>query len=112
MEERRQKFDQELEERKKDLSGEQLKALMGEHEQQIALLEQNMDSEKQRQISTLKDKIAERKRKRAAALAMKHEAKMSKELMKQQKERREFEKEQVRQACILLFTTLSEIQVI
>ena len=69
---------------------------MGEHEQQLALLERNMDSEKQRQVSTLQDKIAERKRKRAAALAAKHEAEMSKELMKQQKERNELEKEQVR----------------
>lgn len=96
MEERRRKFEQELEERKKDLSDEQLSALMGEHEQQIALLERNMDSEKQRQISTLQDKIADRKRKRAAAMAMKHEAEMSKEIMKQQKERRNLEKEQVR----------------
>ena len=95
MEERRLKFDQELEQRKKDLSEEQLKSLMEQHDQQMALLEQNMDSEKQRQISTVQDKIAERKRKRAAALAAKHEAEMLKEEMKQQKERRNFETEQV-----------------
>ena len=99
MEERRQKFNKELEQRKKDLSDDQLKALMEQHDQQMGLLEQNMDSEKQRQISTLQEKIAERKRKRAKALAAKHDAEMSKEMMTQQKERRDFEKEQVRKSA-------------
>ena len=100
LEERRQNFESELEKRKKDLTDEQLGALMNEHQQQLDLLERNMDSEKQRQISTLQDKIAERKRKREAALAAKHEAEMSKELMKQQQERNKLENQQV---CLEIF---------
>lgn len=96
LEERRQKFEQELQQRKKDLSEDQLNALMGDHEQQIALLERNMDAEKQRQISTLQDKIAQRKRMRAEALKSKHEAEMSKEVLKQEKERHDLKNEQVR----------------
>ena len=95
LEERRQNFESELEKRKKDLTDEQLGTLMNEHQQQLDLLERNMDSEKQRQISTLQDKIAERKRKRETALAAKHEAEMSKELMKQQQERNKLESQQV-----------------
>lgn len=73
---------------------------MNEHQQQLDLLERNMDSEKQRQVSTLQGKIAERKRKREAALAAKHEAVMSRELMKQQQERNRLENQQV---CLKYF---------
>ncbi len=54
-----------------------------------------MDSEKQRQISTLQEKIADRKKKREAALARKHNAEMARELMKQQGERVDLEKKLV-----------------
>ena len=64
-----------------------------------------MDSEKQRQVSTLENRIAERKRKRAAAMARKHDAEMSRELMKQQAERNVLEKGQVSSFCSYLQST-------
>ena len=88
-------MEKDLEQRKKELSEEQLDALMKEHQQQAEFLERNMELEKQRQVNSLADKIVERKRKRAAALARKHEAEIAKELLKQKEERKTLEQQQV-----------------
>ena len=89
MKDQREKFDKEMEEKKKDLSEEQLKLLVDEHRQQAEFLERNMDAEKNRQTSTIADKIAEKKRKRALALAKRHEADNKNQLADERKERNE-----------------------
>lgn len=61
--------------------------LLDQHKQEMEFLERTMDNEKTRQNLALADKIAERKRRRAAAAAEKHSVEMAKELMKQQEER-------------------------
>ena len=76
-----------MEEKKKDLSEEQLKMLVDEHRQQVEFLERNMDAEKNRQTATIADKIAEKKRKRALALAKRHEADNKNQLAAERKER-------------------------
>lgn len=89
LKDQREKFDKEMEEKKKDLSEEQLKLLVDEHRQQAEFLERNMDAEKNRQTSTIADKIAEKKRKRALALAKRHEADNKNQLADERKERNE-----------------------
>ena len=68
---------------------------MKDHNQQLEFLERNMDNEKSRQMASIADKIAEKKRKRALALAKRHDADKKKELAEERKERNELMDQQV-----------------
>ena len=78
-----------------DLSQEQADMLLEQHKQELEFLARSMDVEKQRQLASLSDKIAERKKRKAAALQQKHKAEMAKELMNQQDERQKVEDDKV-----------------
>lgn len=80
-----------------DLSQEQADLLLEQHKQELEILSRSMDVEKQRQLNSLSDKIAERKKRKAAALEQRHQAEMSKELMNQQNERRQVQDDKVRE---------------
>ena len=67
-----------------------------------------MDSEKNRQIATIADKIAEKKRKRALALQKRHEADNKKQLTEERKERNELRDGQVKK----IRNSLLSIQII
>ena len=82
--------------KKKDLTEDEMKALMDEHNQQVETLENNMNMEKNRQVALISSKIAEKKRKRAAALAKRHEAESKEQLMKEKSERNNLLDEQVK----------------
>lgn len=73
---------------------------MNEHNQQLEFLERNIDNEKSRQMSSIADKIAEKKRKRALALAKRHEADNKKELAEDRKKRNELMDQQVCLFCL------------
>ena len=95
IEAKKKSFEKELSRTRDGLSQEQADLLLEQHRQELDQLSRNMDVEKQRQINSLSDKIAERKRRKAAALEQKHKAEMSKELMSQQQERQRVEDEKV-----------------
>ena len=85
-----------------DLSQDQADLLLEQHRQELEILSRSMDVEKQRQLNSLSDKIAERKRRKAAALEQRHKAEMSKELMNQQNERQKIQEDKVIYLLILL----------
>ena len=93
LEAQQKNFKVELE--KKNLSEEQVKLLLDQHNQDREILERNMDSERSRQISTLADKIAEKKRKKLETIAKRHEADLQQHLVKENKDRNELSAEQV-----------------
>ena len=62
-----------------DLSQEQADMLLEQHKQELEFLSRSMEVEKQRQLASLGDKIAERKKRKAAALQQRHKAEMAKE---------------------------------
>ena len=80
-----------------DLSQEQADLLLEQHKQELEILSRSMDVEKQRQLNSLSDKIAERKKRKAAALEQRHKAEMSKELMNQQNQRQKVQDDKVRE---------------
>ena len=79
-----------------------MKLLMDEHNQQREFLERNMDNEKSRQLMSLADKIAEKKRKRAAALENVHNADNKQQLVEERKERNELLDEQVNSLFVVV----------
>lgn len=81
--------------KRNELSQEQADMLLEQHKQELEMLSRSMDVEKQRQLNSLSDKIAERKRRKAAALEQKHKAEMAKELMSQQNERQRVQEDKV-----------------
>ena len=54
-----------------DLSEEQMKAVMEDHERQVAQLEGMLASEKEKQMAALRDKLRRRREEREAALLRK-----------------------------------------
>ena len=96
LEAQRAAFEAELAKQRADLSDEQLKMLLAEHDQQREFLDRNMDAEKNRQTRSLADKIAEKRRKRAAAMEKKHVAQNAVELAEESRERNELLGEQGR----------------
>ena len=92
----REKFKAQLAAKKGELSEEQTKLLMEEHEQQLDILERNMEAEKLRQSNVLADKIAAKRRKREAALMNKQQAENQEQLVEDRKERQQLIDKQVR----------------
>ena len=92
----REKFKAQLAAKKGELSEEQTKLLMEEHEQQLDILERNMEAEKLRQSNALADKIATKRRKREAALMNKQQAENQEQLVEDRKERQQLIDKQVR----------------
>ena len=92
----REKFKAQLAAKKGELSEEQTKLLMEEHEQQLDILERNMEAEKLRQSNALADKIAAKRRKREAALMNKQQAENQEQLVEDMKERQQLIDKQVR----------------
>lgn len=82
--------------KRNDLSQDQADVLLEQHKQELEMLSRSMDVEKQRQLNSLSDKIAERKKRKAAALEQKHKAEMSKELLNQQNERQKVQEDKVK----------------
>lgn len=68
-----------------------------------------MDNEKSRQMASIADKIAEKKRKRALALAKRHDADNKKELAEDRKERNELMDQQVRKLLMFFLSLLHTI---
>ena len=98
----REKFKAQLAAKKGELSEEQTKLLMEEHEQQLDILERNMEAEKLRQSNALADKIAAKQRKREAALMNKQQAENQEQLVEDRKERQQLIDKQVRIVIELL----------
>ena len=98
----REKFKAQLAAKKGELSEEQTKLLMEEHEQQLDILERNMEAEKLRQSNALADKIAAKRRKREAALMNKQQAENQEQLVEDRKERQQLIDKQVRIVIELL----------
>ena len=94
----KEKFEKDLGSRKDKLSEEQVQQLMNEHAENMEMLSRNINIEKDRQLNSLASKIAERRKMKAAILARKHEAAVSKELVKQREERNEVENNLVSRA--------------
>lgn len=81
--------------KREDLSREQADMLLEQHKQELEFLSRSMEVEKQRQLASLGDKIAERKKRKAAALQQRHKAEMAKETMNQQDQRQKVEDDKV-----------------
>lgn len=81
--------------KREDLSQEQADMLLEQHKQELEFLSRSMEVEKQRQLASLGDKIAERKKRKAAALQQRHKAEMAKETMNQQDQRQKVEDDKV-----------------
>ena len=81
--------------KREDLSQEQADMLLEQHKQELEFLSRGMEVEKQRQLASLGDKIAERKKRKAAALQQRHKAEMAKETMNQQDQRQKVEDDKV-----------------
>ena len=103
IEAKKEAFNKEWSLKRSELSKEQADALMEQHKQELEFLARSMDVEKQRQLASLSEKIAERKKRKAAALEQRHKAEMAKELMNQQEERQKIEDDKVR--ISLVYTT-------
>ena len=95
IEAKKEAFEKEMSLKRADLSQEQADMLLEQHKQELEFLARSMDVEKQRQLASLSDKIAERKKRKAAALQQNHKAEMAKELMNQQDERQKVEDDKV-----------------
>ena len=54
-----------------DLSEDEMKAIMDDHERQVANLENSLDSEKEKQLANLRDKLRKRREEKEAALLRK-----------------------------------------
>ena len=85
-----------MSQKRDDMSKDQADMLLDQHRQELEFLARSMDVEKQRQLASLSEKIAERKKRKAAALQQRHNAEMAKELMNQQDERQKVEDDKVR----------------
>ena len=95
VEEKKQAFHKEMARSQANLSEEQAQYLLDQHKQELEILERSLDNEKSRQVNSLSEKIKERKRRKAAALAQRHEAEMGKELLTQQTERQRVQDDKV-----------------
>ena len=82
---------------------------MSEHAEHLDLLNRNISMEKERQMNSLSEKIAERQKMKAAILARRHEAEMAKELAKQREERNQVEDDHVRGLLLLHIETTEEL---
>lgn len=98
----RTKFEEDLETKRSHLSEDQIQQLMNEHTENVELLTRNINIEKERQLNSLSDKIAERRKMKADILARRHEADMAKELLKQREERSKLEDDRVSLANFLI----------
>ena len=96
IEAKKEAFEKEMSQKRDDMSKDQADMLLEQHRQELEFLARSMDVEKQRQLASLSEKIAERKKRKAAALQQRHNAEMAKELMNQQDERQKVEDDQVR----------------
>lgn len=96
IEAKKESFEKEMSQKRDDMSKDQADMLLEQHRQELEFLARSMDVEKQRQLASLSEKIAERKKRKAAALQQRHNAEMAKELMNQQDERQKVEDDKVR----------------
>lgn len=112
IEAKKETFEKEMSQKRNELSKDQADMLLEQHKRELEMLSRSMDVEKQRQMNSLGDKIAERKRRKAAALEQKHQAEMSKTLMNQQSERQKVQDDKVNNEentnILLLWSQLGE----
>ena len=112
IEAKKETFEKEMSQKRNELSKDQADMLLEQHKRELEMLSRSMDVEKQRQMNSLGDKIAERKRRKAAALEQKHQAEMSKTLMNQQSERQKVKDDKVNNEentnILLLWSQLGE----
>eukprot|EP00058_Branchiostoma_floridae_P012905 XP_002598393.1 hypothetical protein BRAFLDRAFT_128123 [Branchiostoma floridae] len=83
---------------RKDLTEEEMAALLAAHEQELEDLNDRLDAERSRQQLSLRDKLLARKRNRLQNKQRKQEAEMTKELLEQKKELKEARTKQVKEA--------------
>ncbi len=69
--------------------------LMASHEHELELLAEKMDADRQRQQLSLRDKMAERRKRKMADLRRKQEADLTREMLTQKKELDEVKTKQV-----------------
>lgn len=112
IEAKKETFEKEMSQKRNELSKDQADMLLEQHKRELEMLSRSMDVEKQRQMNSLGDKIAERKRRKAAALEQKHQAEMAKTLMNQQSERQKVQDDKVNNEentnILLLWSQLEE----
>ena len=112
IEAKKETFEKEMLQKRNELSKDQADMLLEQHKRELEMLSRSMDVEKQRQMNSLGDKIAERKRRKAAALEQKHQAEMAKTLMNQQSERQKVQDDKVNNEkntnILLLWSQLGE----
>lgn len=112
IEAKKETFEKEMSQKRNELSKDQADMLLEQHKRELEMLSRSMDVEKQRQMNSLGDKIAERKRRKAAALEQKHQAEMAKTLMNQQSERQKVQDDKVNNEentnILLLWSQLGE----
>lgn len=112
IEAKKETFEKGMSQKRNELSKDQADMLLEQHKRELEMLSRSMDVEKQRQMNSLGDKIAERKRRKAAALEQKHQAEMSKTLMNQQSERQKVQDDKVNNEentnILLLWSQLGE----
>lgn len=68
---------------------------MAGHEAELALLSEQREAERQRQLLSMRDKMAERKRRRLQDLRRRQEAELTREMLTQKKELDEARSKQV-----------------
>ncbi|KAI8480901.1 hypothetical protein Bbelb_413740, partial [Branchiostoma belcheri] len=83
---------------RKDLTEEEMAALLAAHEQELEDLNDRLDAERSRQQLSLRDKLLARKRSRLQNKQRQQEAEMTKELLEQNKELKEARTKQVKEA--------------
>ena len=105
LEAKKETFAKEMSRKRNELSKDQADMLLEQHKQELEMLSRSMDVEKQRQMNSLSDKIAERKRRKAAALEQKHQAEMAKTLINQQSERQRVQEDKVCEYFLVVFMT-------
>ena len=112
IEAKKETFEKKMSQKRNELSKDQADMLLEQHKRELEMLSRSMDVEKQRQMNSLGDKIAERKRRKAAALEQKHQAEMAKTLMNQQSERQKVQDDKVNNEkntnILLLWSQLGE----
>lgn len=78
---------------------------MSSHEHEVQLLSDKMDNDRQRQLVTLRERMADRRKRRMDNLHRKHEVELTKEMLAQKKEVDEIRSTKVMDAAYFMIKT-------
>ena len=76
--------------------------LLAAHENELELMSEKLDAEKQRQQLSLRERLAEKRKRKMADLRRKQEAELTREMLTQKKELDEIRTTKVREDFFLL----------